>query len=158
MPSSVPNITIQSKMLMLYCYRVIVLLLTPGSGISMGKDIKQGDDDGMKNEYEGVHLAPAPEKSRGGFVILWVKVGVGRWHFSVFWCVSEAKIGLSGRIPHFLTVLNAGGEFWRKPGPPERSRNDKLLTRKQFPLQIIAFAACFCKPFCCDLLKTQNHS
>ena len=32
----------------------------------MGKDIKQGDDDGMKNEYEGVHLAPAPEKSRGG--------------------------------------------------------------------------------------------
>ena len=53
----------------------------------MGKDIKQGDDDGMKNEYEGVHLAPAPEKSRGGFVILWVKVGVGRWHFSVFWCV-----------------------------------------------------------------------
>ena len=53
----------------------------------MGKDIKQGDDDGMKNEDDGVHLAPVFEKGRRRLVVLWIKVGVGRWHFSVFWCI-----------------------------------------------------------------------
>ena len=58
----------------------------------MGKDIKQGDDDGMKDEDEGVHLAPAFENGRRRLVILGVKVGVGRWHFCcvfVYKCIRE---------------------------------------------------------------------
>ena len=58
----------------------IAVSLTPGSGISVGKDIKQGDDDGMQDENEGVHLAQALKKGRRRLVVLRVQVGIGRRH------------------------------------------------------------------------------
>ena len=93
----------------------------------------------MQDEDEGIHLAPGPEESRGRFVVVLVKVGIGCRHVGcvfVHLCIrafvqgralgslaqmhiytnahhsSEAKIALSGRMTHFLTIINAWGRVW----------------------------------------------